>query len=297
MTTIIKSDLVLQPEILMDAVQGEFQKVIALLGTGAAVVSPSLPGGLKGTSDIRIPYFGVVPEMQDITNDGDALTPAAFTMSSDTNSVKHAGQAIEITQWAQIAAMYADPYAELARQLRVAAERRFDKALIDAAIATTLSKNVYVDNATLANKKLLTRKTLVSAKALWGDEREDIALLVVHSNVYADLEGMEDNDGRPLLTEPEDGSPARFAGIPIKVSDRMTRTPGANAAEYESLILKKGALALWHNGNPNVQQDRDILKDSDLAALHVYFIAHLYSKLPGTTRPGVVKVKHNVEAD
>src|SRR5687767_2161174 len=124
MAVIVRSNLVLQPEILMDAVQGEFQKVMALLGTGAAAVNSSLPGDLRGVDSIKIPYFGVIPELQDITAESAALIPAAFTMSSDTNTVKHAGQAIEVTQWAQIAAMYADPYAELSRQLRVAAQRR-----------------------------------------------------------------------------------------------------------------------------------------------------------------------------
>jgi hypothetical protein len=298
--TIKRSNLVLQPEILMDAVQGEFQKVIALLGTGAAAVNSSLPGGVKGTEKIKIPYFGTIPEFVDITNEGDALTPASFSMTDDDAEVKHAGQAIEITQWAQIAAMYADPYAELARQLREAAQRRYDKALIDAAITTTLEKSVYVDTNVAANKKLLDYDVMIDAKTKFGDEQENLALLIVHSNVYADLQKLRDGNDIPLLTQPTDGSVPRFAGVPVKVSDRMpitAGTPATGSNKYTSLLVKKNALALWYNGAPEVQEDRDILKDAKLAALHIYFIAHLYSRLPGTTKTGAVKIQTNASAD
>jgi hypothetical protein len=50
--------------------------------------------------------------------------------------VQHSGKAIEISDWAMLAAQYADPYAELARQIMVAVARRGDKALIDVASAS-----------------------------------------------------------------------------------------------------------------------------------------------------------------
>jgi len=80
-----------------------------------------------------------------------------------------------------------------------------------------------------------------------------------------------------------------FAGIPVKVSDRNTVVTGTPNT-YETLLMKKGALAFWYNGQPTVEMDRDILADTDIAALHIYWVAHLYRRSVGGTKPGAVKL-------
>jgi HK97 family phage major capsid protein len=297
---IVKSNLVLQSDILMDAVAGEFAGVQALMGTGAAVVNSSLPqltpGQKKGINKIQVPYFGNIGEMEDITDENDALSLASLTMSGDEASVRHSGKMVELSEWAQLAAMYADPYGELARQLRVVGGRRFDKALIDEAVTTDLVKSVYVDAS--VGKKLLDYDTMVDAKALFGDEQEDIALLIVHSKIKADLEKLKDANGQPLLVQPaNDKEVARFCGVPVKTSDRMPVIDGTNAKKYRSALVKKGALALWYNGEPEVKTDEDISKDSHVAAVHVYYIAHRYTRMPGSTKSGVVLLETNCSAD
>lgn len=62
-----------------------------------------------------------------------------------------------------------------------------------------------------------------------------------------------------------------------------------------SLLLKKNALAFWYNSQLlQLLTDKDILKHSDVAAMHLYRIAHRYRRLPGSTKGGVVAVDHNV---
>jgi len=61
-----------------------------------------------------------------------------------------------------------------------------------------------------------------------------------------------------------------------------------------SLIVLPGALAFWYNRAAlRVQTDRDILKDSDVAAVHLYRVAHRYRRMPGGTKPGIIKILHN----
>ena len=63
-----------------------------------------------------------------------------------------------------------------------------------------------------------------------------------------------------------------------------------------SLIVQPGALAFWFNANAlTLQTDRDILKDNALAAMHLYYVAHLYVRRAGSSYPGVVALKHNVQ--
>ena len=276
------------PEILQDAIRGEFQKVVALNGTGAAVVSPTLPGGLRGGDTVKVPYFGVLGELEDV-NEGTPLTPQQLTMTSETATVRRSGRAFEITTWAQLAAAYADPYAEAARQLREAVTRRIDQALIDAALTTDLFVDVY----SASNPRTIDYDVVVNARMAWGDEQGDIALLVVHSKVFGDLLKLKDSTGRPLVNTDATGAELpRFAGVPVRVSDRL---PVSNDTppKYTSLLVKRAALAAWYNGEPEVQTDRDILADTQIAAVHVYWVAHRYSRLPGGTRTGVVRIVTN----
>ena len=286
-----RSDLII-PEILQEAVKGAFEGVTALWGTGAAKVASTLPGSVKGGDTVTVPYFGLLGELDDVATEGDALVPAKLTMTSETATVQHSGKAFEITSWAQMAA-FGDPYAEAARQMKEAVIRRADKALIDKAAGTPLVKDVY--NA--STPKTLDWDTMVDAKLLWGDEQDGIALLVVHSKVFGDLLKLKDGQGRPLLTDPGEGKLPRFVGVPVAVSDRMpvlSEYGGAGTPDaYTSLIVKRGALAFWFNGTPTVETDKDILADSLVAAIHVYWVAHLYSRMPGSTKPGAVKIITN----
>ena len=63
-----------------------------------------------------------------------------------------------------------------------------------------------------------------------------------------------------------------------------------------SLIVQKGALAFWYNRSlMQLQTDKDILKDNDVAAMHMYRAAHLYKRRVGGVLPGVVNITHNVQ--
>jgi len=284
---ITRSNLII-PELLVEAIQGQYAGMTALWGTGAAIVSPTLPASgpsgakIRGGDKIKIPYFGTIGEMDVLVTENDALTPASLTMSSEEVTVKHAGKAVEISDWAQMAAQYADPYQEFARQMMIAAMRLGDQALIDAAalalpggLVSTISGNVTYD-------------ALVDARMLWNDEQANIVLMTVHSVVYKNMLKLKDTTGRPLLVTPTQESTelARFCGIPVSVSDRNTFSGG----KYRSKIVKRGALAFWFSKEPVVDTDKDILTDSEVAAVHMYYVAHRYARTPGATQPGVVEI-------
>src|SRR5437879_6944190 len=134
-----RSDLII-PELLTEAIQGQYAGMVALWGRGAAVISGSMPvhapsgTKIRGGDRITVPYFGTIGELDDVTSESDALTPTALAMTSEQESVNHSGKAIEISSWAQLAAQYADPYGEMARQFMITLARRGDKALLDAAL-------------------------------------------------------------------------------------------------------------------------------------------------------------------
>lgn len=306
MASTIRTDLVI-PEVLEEAIRGEFAGMQALYGTGAAVVSASGWPDARGGDKIKIPYFGTLGEFEDLASDEGAggalpaLTPQKLTMTDEVATVIHSGKAFETTEWARIAAAYADPYAEAARQLRVGLQRRADKELITRAEATTLLSDIYLGaGPTEANR--LTWETILGARELWGDEQDDIALVVLHSKVAFALIKQKDANNRPLYEEAvRQGGLIQVpgVGVPVKVSDRLTVTANAGGAgtetAYNSLIIKQNALAFWFSGGePDVQTDKDILADSTVAAIHVYFAAHRYKRVLGSTKEGVIKIRHNL---
>lgn len=68
----------------------------------------------------------------------------------------------------------------------------------------------------------------------------------------------------------------------------------ASYAKHSTLLVKKGALALWYNRDAlSLQSDRDILRDSDIGATHLYYAAHRYRRARGSTKSGVIRLVHN----
>lgn len=281
-----KSDLVI-PEILLEAVQGEFVGRKALYGSRAVVMNDTLPGTVRGGDTVKVPYFGTLGEAQ-FVEEGQALAVDKITMSDEESSVIRAGKAFEVTDWARMAGS-SDAYLEASRQIVDVVERAWDFKLIEKAKTTTLARDVY----SASTPKRLDLDEMIRGKLLWGDEQQMIALAILHSTTDADIRLQKDSTGKHLYTDPvNDGQLARFAGIPLTLSDRLT--PSSDTPpKYTSLICKEGSMALWHNTVPRIETGRDILTGSEVVVVNFYFVVHLYSRKPGTTRPGVVKLIHN----
>lgn len=245
MATTIVSD-VFNPEILTDAVQGEFGQRTAFMGSrlsslGIVVVEGSMPEGgpdAVGTK-VKVPYFGTLGEFEN-NPDGSAITPKKIQQITEEATITRDSLGFEVSVWAQANAKLfsdptaADPYVESARQIMLAAERAMDKRLITAASASGVYvKDVYSSSA----PKYLDWDLCVDAKFDgWGDEQDEIAAILVHSQAHKDLMKLKDSTGRPLLlTSQTDGGPVdRFCGVPVVVSDRVPVTGSAMGAVTSS---------------------------------------------------------------
>jgi len=283
------------PELLVEAVRGAFTGATALYGSAAATVHMGLPGGLRGGDKITVPYFSTLGEAEDIV-EGEALTPEGITSSKEEAQVIHTGKAFAITQWAQWAA-WGDPYAEAARQLKQVFVRRWDKALID--VAANNVPVAYQLDLTGATDKTLSYENMLLGRQKWGDEQEDIALAVMHSDVYFDILKKKDADGRPLISTlaagPDGARMAYWGGALIRFSDKCSKTlVSGTTYNYESYLLKEKSLVIWANGDISTDEDKDILADARILAAHHYFAAHRYLRSPGSTKSPVVKVKTQI---
>jgi hypothetical protein len=281
-----RSDLVI-PEILAETVTGKLAGKKALYGSSAVIMKDTLPGDSRGGDKVKVPFFEHIGEAQ-FLDEGIPLDVAKISQTSEEAVVIRAGKSFEVTDWARMAGS-SDAYEEAGTQIADVIQRAWDFKLIEKASATTLVRNIYNAGA----PKRLNLDEMIKAKLLWADEQDMIALGVVHSMTDADIRLQKDSTGKHLYTDPvNDGQLARYGGVPLTISDRLTPTTDA-PPKYKSLICKQGSLVLWHNPSLMIETGRDILTGTEVVAVNTYFIAHMYKRKPGSTKAGVVKIIHN----
>ena len=278
---------VYQPEILADAIMGYVAAGIPVMGsTGAARLVSGLPASkAKAGETVKVPYFGSIGEFEDVANDGDGLTPASYTDTSQNATVVHSGKLAEITAMAAAAGL--DPVQEIARQMTEGMKRRADKALVDAATANVANAwDAYTHDASTIGDGKISYDHLVEARGILGDESEDLAAWVFHSKVEKDLRLIKDAAGLPVFTDAKEGGLPRCLGIPVLVSDRVPLA----ATVYTNLLLKRDSLVFWMADitEDSILTDTDISKHTQLMALHMYFACHRYTRMSGMTKPGVI---------
>lgn len=278
------------PEVLADTISAGIAGLDVLLGTSAVIVNDSLPDTARHGDTVNVPYFGHLGEFQDL-DEGEPLDIVNLTSTAEKATVQRSGKAFEITNWAQQAAA-GDPYAEAARQMRLGIQRRADNALIEHAKTTDLLLN--------RSSADLSYEDLVDTLALFGDE-EDVVLWAVHSATLARLRKLKDSSGRLVLVDATKDTPPYIFGKPVLVSDKLKSDAvaadpeaeppvAAMPAVYDTLAFSRNSVVFWHAATPNVDTDKDILVDSKVASVNMYFAAHRYLRLPGRTKAGVARL-------
>lgn len=258
-----KSD-VLIPEAWDKVIQGAFAGKAAflrsaLVASGAAVVMDDMPAGPREVGEyIKVPYFGVLGDFEDLT-DGNPLTPKKVSETSELATVAHSGIAFEATQWAQSAV--GDVYAEGTRQMQESARRKMDAALIAAAGATNSGGAAPLVYDVSGSSTPLSYDVMIDGLSYWFDEggrgEDGIAAAIVHSKTKAALMKQKDGSGRPLFVPAmNDDEFDRFAGVPLVVTDRAPIT-GSTMSAVTSAGTTPPTVTL--SGTPNGRTARVLI--------------------------------------
>lgn len=210
------------PEVLQDTVRANFKGKQALLGSLAVVMNASLPLSARGGDKIEIPHFNLLGDLEDVA-EGVPLTVATLPDGvRDEATVSRSGKAIRLSDWKKMAEAFADPYAEYTRQLNVATGRRWDRSLISVATNPSgLPSSHIIDRYNSGTPVKLSWSFVVDGRRPFGDEQENLGMIVCHSKAYFDLVAEVDSHLRPLHAGPPvDGDIIRVAGVPVMISDR-----------------------------------------------------------------------------
>lgn len=287
MSTTERSDLIL-PSILAQ----EFSKGIAgmevLQGSGIFTVNPGLQAGVTEVgNDVTVPYFDSIGKAQSLAVGG-ALTPKKLSMSSETGTVAHLGDAVSVGGWAAKAKVTGrDLYEVAVEQLLAGFRAKLEDLMIDALVARAVAKSMIYDGSGAT----ASTTAIVGGQKLFGDElaaNGGIRMWVMNSKPYWDVAVLADTTGRPLLTPAPGEELMRLGGKPVMMSDRASYlVSGTSPQQYYTVGAKAGAGAVWFNPNITIETDRDILADDTLLAYHVYLVVHAYGTMPGGTKCGV----------
>lgn len=272
--TTLKSEQFI-PEVATEVATAIFPNVLALGFAGSPFVQPLPPVDQIGTEGdvIKFPRFDVLGDFADMAEDT-ALTPERMKNSMDMAVVQVGGKAIEVTDFAQLAAR-GDPSVELGNQVPVLAARYIDKKFIDEAETTPL-----VQTAT----QTLTWEVFVDAVITkWGDKAMmSVGGIVVHSKVMGDVMKLPEfkrADQLGMAGSLITGFIGALGSYPVFVSDRLTVTSGAPNT-YNNLVLKRGALGLLFQRMLLVERFRDVLKKNWVISADVRFAVHLFFDNP-----------------
>jgi len=266
-----KIEHILDPEILADHAMTYFPDKVAFIQSGAVQV-----GGTdieEGGQFLTIPRWMANEDKFDEISETSDLTPKKVDEDPEYGVVVRRGIAYEILDTASLTTL-GDPNKHVANKIANLAGRTADYSLISVAVGATPAANTHDIAVASGSQVYFSAEHCIDAMAKVGDEMDNLALIIMHSTVYARCVKNDLID----FEKPSEG-PGRipyFQGRRVIVSDRCpvdTTTP--NYYEYSTFLVANGALLLDYQRNLLVEFDRDVLAQSDIIAASMHYIAHL----------------------
>lgn len=272
-----KKTNVIVPDVFGDIVTAKFKGKLVI--ANFALTDNSLVGNPGDT--VHFPKWNPIGDAEDLTED-EAMVPEVLTSSDADATVKEVGKAVTISDQALLSSV-GDPLDEAGNQVGKVVARKIDKDLVAEGVANCPSGRV-VDTTDDFHEKV------ADAKGLWGDEAEEIAVLLVHSKMYTALlkdPNFISADKYPagvLIT----GAIGTLYGVPVMVTDRVPYDTTTGVAT--SIMLEKNALGYITKRAPIVETGRDILKRNNLITTNVHYAVKLVNT------DGIALVKHDLIA-
>lgn len=186
--------------------------------------------------------------------EGEDIPIAKMTSSETEVTIKKAGRGVELTDESVLNG-YGDTVGEAKNQLKMAIANKVDNDLL-AALKT----------ATLTSSGALTIPNILTARAKFGENVNQAAVLIINSTNYAkiatEILSLENTDN--VLIK---GTVGQVAGLQVVISDKLTNT--------EAYIVAAGALGLEMKRDVMVESDRDIVAKTTVITADEHYVAYL----------------------
>ncbi len=265
---------IIDPQVLADQIGAQYPDKLVLGNSDLVEINGTFPLGSPGTK-FTLPFWKRIGAFAAIS-EGTPMTTGAVEAGVEKAIVQRAGGAYAAYDTAQLVSI-ADPVAEIASQIARRAAEYVDAALVVEAEKTPNSHDISAVSSGLVDQNTFLEATVLKM----GDNYEEMlsgGVIFMHSKVFNDLAktGAIQNNYQSGMDVLRTGRVPMISGMPIKVTDRATKTTVSSVNYYNSYIIGPKSLALFYQRAVQVEFDRDILSLEDIIAANVHFAAHLF---------------------
>lgn len=244
-----KLENLVNPQVLADIISAELPNAIAL--APLATIGRKLQGSAGNT--LTMPKFGYIGDANDVA-EGEDIEIAKMSTSTTEVTVKKAGKGIELSDEAVLSG-YGDVIGEGTRQLKMSIANKIDNDLFTA-----------LNGATLTASGAMTVAGLLGARAKFGEDVDQPAVVVISANNYvkiaSEIVGLENTD-KVLIN----GVVGKVAGLQVKVSGKVN--------DSTAYIVAPGALGIELKRDVQVETDRDIVSKTTVITADEHYVAYL----------------------
>lgn len=244
-----KLENLVNPQVLADIISAELPNAIAL--APLATIGRKLQGSAGNT--LTMPKFGYIGDANDVA-EGEDIEIAKMSTSTTEVTVKKAGKGIELSDEAVLSG-YGDVVGEGTRQLKMSIANKIDNDLFTA-----------LSGATLTASGAMTVAGLLGARAKFGEDVDQPAVVVISANNYvkiaSEIVGLENTD-KVLIN----GVVGKVAGLQVKVSGKVN--------DSTAYIVAPGALGIELKRDVQVETDRDIVSKTTVITADEHYVAYL----------------------
>lgn len=220
--------------------------------------------GVAGDT-LSLPVYSYIGDAT-IVAEGESIPITQLSATTATAQVKKAAKGLELTDEA-ILSGYGDPVGEAAKQLGQAIANKVD---IDAlAVLETIGEEMTEGTGTVA----ISSDLVADAMVKFGQLIDGDKVLIVAPQQLAALRKSEDwikstDMGVEMLTS---GCVGMIHGCQVMVSTRVVEQEG----KYHNFIVKPGALGLCMKREPQIEEDRDIVKKTTIITADEHYVCYL----------------------
>ena len=242
------ADLI-NPQVLADMISAELPNAIVF--APLATVGRTLQGRAGNT--LTMPKFGYIGDATDVA-EGEDIPIAKMTTSETEVTIKKAGRGVELTDESVLNG-YGDAVGEAKNQLKMSIANKVDNDMLEA-----------LRTATLTASSGMTVASLLTARAKFGENVNQAAVLIINSTNYAkiatEILSLENTDNVLIR-----GTVGQVAGLQVAISDKLS--------DSEAFIVATGALGLEMKRDVMVESDRDIVAKTTVITADEHYVAYL----------------------
>ena len=244
-----KLEHLINPEVLADMISAELPNAIAL--APLATVGRKLQGRAGNT--LTMPKYGYIGDAKDVA-EGEDIEISQMSTTTTEVTVKKAGKGIRLSDEA-VLSDYGDTVGEGKQQLKNSIANKIDNDLFEA-----------LDTTTLTHTGAMTVAGMLTARAKFGENVDQPAVIVISPNNYAkiatEILNLENSD-KVLIN----GVVGKFAGLQVKISGKVNDTT--------AYIVAPGALGIELKRDVMVETDRDIVNKTTVITADEHYVAYL----------------------